>query len=144
MTTGRIDAHHHFWRYSPAEYGWINDQMQLLRRDFLPADLKPLLNRAGVKGAIAVQARQTLEETRWLLSLAEDETSDATWMKGVVGWAPIAAADFQEVLADLQQNKKLKGCATSSRMNRITNLFSMTHSIVVSMRCKIRGSFTTS
>lgn len=109
MIADRIDAHHHFWRYSPAEYGWINDRMQLLRGDFLPAGLKPLLDRAGVKGAIAVQARQTLEETRWLLSLAEDETNDATWMKGVVGWAPIAAADFQEVLADLKQNKKLKG-----------------------------------
>jgi L-fuconolactonase len=109
ITTDRIDAHHHFWRYSPAEYGWINDQMQLLRRDFLPADLKPLLDRAGVAGAIAVQARQTLEETRWLLSLAEDQTGDATGMKGVVGWAPIASADFQEVLADLKQNKKLKG-----------------------------------
>jgi L-fuconolactonase len=104
----RIDAHHHFWRYSPAEYGWINDQMRLLRHDFLPADLKPLLDRAGVAGAIAVQARQTLEETRWLLSLAE-ETADATWMKGVVGWAPIAVAEFPEVLADLKQHEKLKG-----------------------------------
>jgi L-fuconolactonase len=105
----RIDAHHHFWRYSLAEYGWIDDQMQLLRRNFLPADLKPLLDGAGVAGAIAVQARQTLQETRWLLSLAEDKTGDATWTKGVVGWAPIAAADFQKVLADLKQNKKLKG-----------------------------------
>jgi L-fuconolactonase len=109
VTAHRIDAHHHFWGYSPAEYGWINDQMQPLCRDFLPADLKPLLDRAGVTGAIAVQARQTLEETRWLLSLAEDKTCDATWMKGVVGWAPIAAADFQEVLAGLKQHKKLKG-----------------------------------
>jgi L-fuconolactonase len=105
----RIDAHHHFWRYSPAEYGWINDQMRILRRDFLPVDLKPLLDRAGFAGAIAVQARQTLEETRWLLGLARDESGDATWMKGVVGWAPIAAPEFQVVLADLTQNKKLKG-----------------------------------
>jgi L-fucono-1,5-lactonase len=104
----RIDAHHHFWGYTPAEYGWINDQMRLLRRDFLPVDLKPLLDRAGVRGAIAVQARQTLEETRWLLSLAE-ETAGATWMKGVVGWAPIAVPEFPEVLADLKQNEKLKG-----------------------------------
>jgi L-fuconolactonase len=105
----RIDAHHHFWRYSPTEYGWINDQMQLLRRDFLPGDLKPLIDRAGVAGAIVVQARQTLEETRWLLSLAGDEGADTTWMKGVVGWAPIAAPEFQDVLADLKRNKKLKG-----------------------------------
>ena len=83
----------------------MNDEMRLLRRDFLPADLKPLLDRAGVAGAVAVQARQTLEETRWLLSMADD----TTWMKGVVGWAPIAAPEFPEVLADLRQHKKLKG-----------------------------------
>lgn len=105
----RIDAHHHFWHYTPAEYGWINEQMRILRRDFLPGDLKPLLDRAGVTGAIAVQARQTMEETQWLLSLADDKAGDVTWMKGVVGWAPIAAADFHEVLADLKQHKKLKG-----------------------------------
>jgi L-fuconolactonase len=103
--TTRIDAHHHLWRYDPAEYGWINEKMSVLRRDFLPADLQPLLDRAGVRGAIAVQARQTLEETRWLLQLTEG----ASWMKGVVGWAPIAAPEFQEVLADLKRHKKLKG-----------------------------------
>jgi L-fuconolactonase len=107
--THRIDAHHHFWRYNVTEYGWMNDEMRLLRRDFLPDDLKPLLDRAGIGGAIAVQARQTLEETRWLLSLAEEESDGATWMKAVVGWAPIAAAEFPEVLTDLKQHKKLKG-----------------------------------
>jgi L-fuconolactonase len=83
----------------------MNEQMRLLRRDFLPNDLKPLLDRAGVAVSVAVQARQTLEETRWLLSLADD----TTWMKGVVGWAPIAAPEFPEVLADLKRHKKLKG-----------------------------------
>src|ERR1700761_3080083 len=104
-TTHRIDAHHHLWRYDPAEYGWINEKINVLRRNFLPADLEPLLDRAGIAGAIAVQARQTLEETGWLLQLAED----ASWMKGVVGWAPIAAPEFQAVLADLKRHKKLKG-----------------------------------
>jgi L-fuconolactonase len=104
-TTHRIDAHHHLWRYDPAEFGWINEKMSVLRRNFLPADLQPLLDRAGIAGAIAVQARQTLEETLWLLQLAEE----ASWMKGVVGWAPIAAPEFQEVLADLKRHKKLKG-----------------------------------
>jgi L-fuconolactonase len=104
-TSPRIDAHHHLWRYDPDEFGWINKQMGLLRRDFLPGDLKPLLDRGGISGAIAVQARQSLEETRWLLQLVED----AAWMKGVVGWAPIAAADFPETLAELRQNTTLKG-----------------------------------
>jgi L-fuconolactonase len=104
-----IDGHHHLWRYTPDEFGWINEEMGRLRRDFLPNDLKPLLDRAGIHGAIAVQARQSLEETRWLLSLAEDEPDSNPWMKGVVGWAPIAAPDFQEILARLRLCKKLKG-----------------------------------
>ena len=108
-TTQRIDAHHHFWRYNPDEYGWINEQMRVLRRDFLPSDLRPLLDRGGIAGAVSVQARQSLEETRWLLSLADDATGDPAWMKGVVGWAPIAAPEFPELLADLLRNKKLKG-----------------------------------
>jgi L-fuconolactonase len=104
-TTHRIDAHHHLWHYDPAEYGWINEKMSVLRRNFLPADLQPLLDRAGVAGAIAVQARQTLEETLWLLQLA----NEASWMKGVVGWASIAAPEFHELLADLKRHKKLRG-----------------------------------
>jgi L-fucono-1,5-lactonase len=103
--SNRIDAHHHLWRYTPEEYGWINDQMQVLRRDFLPGELKPLLDRAGVYGSIAVQARQTLEETRWLLEQAEQ----APWIEGVIGWAPIASPEFPDVLRELCRNEKLKG-----------------------------------
>ena len=58
-----IDTHHHFWKYSPEEYGWISDAMSALRRDFLPADLKRELDAAQVTGAISVQARQSLAET---------------------------------------------------------------------------------
>ena len=66
----KIDAHHHFWKYSALEYGWIEDAMKVIRRDFLPADLKKEVNAAGFDGVITVQARQTLEETRWMLSMA--------------------------------------------------------------------------
>jgi L-fuconolactonase len=65
-----IDAHQHFWRYSAEEYGWINDEMAVLRRNFLPDDLMVELAGANVDGVVTVQARQTLEETRWLLELA--------------------------------------------------------------------------
>jgi L-fuconolactonase len=105
MGTERIDAHHHLWRYTPEEYGWIGERMGVLRRDFLPGDLKPLLDAAGITGAIAVQARQTVEETEWLLRLAEENP----WIRGVVGWAPIAAPEFREVLEKLRQNPRLKG-----------------------------------
>jgi L-fuconolactonase len=81
----RIDAHQHFWRYNQREYGWIDDSMAALQRDFLPADLKPELERNGFHGCVAVQTRQTLEETRWLLELAEL----APFILGVVGWVAI-------------------------------------------------------
>jgi L-fuconolactonase len=63
----KLDAHHHFWKFSPAEYGWITESMPALRRDFLPADLQKEISAAGIGGVVSVQARQTAEETRWLL-----------------------------------------------------------------------------
>ena len=62
-----IDSHLHLWRYDPVEYDWIDGTMSALRRDFLPPDADAVMKRAGVHGCVAVQARQTLEETRWLL-----------------------------------------------------------------------------
>jgi L-fuconolactonase len=100
-----IDAHHHLWRYSAAEYAWIDDSMAALRRDFLPADLVVELAMAGVDGAVAVQARQILEETRWLLELAR--SCDA--IRGVVGWAPLAAPDFADSVSALATDPKLVG-----------------------------------
>ncbi|MEM6568641.1 MAG: amidohydrolase family protein [Planctomycetota bacterium] len=79
----RIDAHQHFWRYDAARYGWIADGgLAALQRDFLPADLDPLLRANGMQGSIAVQARQDVEETEWLLDLA----AETSWILGVVGW----------------------------------------------------------
>ncbi len=66
----RIDAHQHFWHYNAAEYGWIDESMAALRRDFLPAESAREMSAAGFDGCIAVQARQSDEETRWLLELA--------------------------------------------------------------------------
>jgi L-fuconolactonase len=101
----KIDAHHHLWRYTPQEYGWIDEPMAELRRDFGPEDLKRELDAAGFQGAIAVQARQTLEETRWLLDLAEKHE----FMRGVVGWAPIAGEEFPECMEEFDGRAKLKG-----------------------------------
>ena len=100
-----IDAHHHLWRYTPAEYDWIDGSMQGLRRDFMPNDLKDVMRPAAVDGAIAVQARQILEETRWLLDLAEANDE----IRGVVGWAPIAGADFPGLMEEFDGYAKLKG-----------------------------------
>jgi L-fuconolactonase len=103
--TERIDAHHHLWRYDPAEYGWIDGSMDVLKRNFLPNDLEQEIGKVGIDGTVAVQARQTLEETQWLLS----QTREAHFIRGVVGWAPIASASFPEELEGFRNEPKLKG-----------------------------------
>jgi L-fucono-1,5-lactonase len=103
--TERIDSHHHLWRYDKKEYGWIGEKMGVLARDFLPEHLERELVESEIHGGIAVQARQTLAETYWLLELA----AKADFIRGVVGWAPIASPEFLEVLEQLENCKKLKG-----------------------------------
>ena len=101
----RIDAHQHFWRYSPRTHAWIDDAMAALRRDFLPADLEPLLRDAGFGGSVAVQAQQDVAETEWLLALA----AEYPFIRGVVGWVDLCARDVREQLRRLSSNSKLKG-----------------------------------
>lgn len=103
--TERIDAHHHLWKYTAAEYGWLDGPMARLQRDFLPPDLTREMAAAGIDGAVVVQARQTVDETRWLLDLADScET-----IRGVVGWAPIAGPDFPAMMEEFAERPKLKG-----------------------------------
>jgi L-fuconolactonase len=101
----RIDAHHHLWRYTPQEFEWLDESMAALRRDFLPRDLVAEIASAGIDGTVAVQARQTLEETRWLLEQADACAA----IRGVVGWAPIAGEEFPEVMEEFEDRPKLKG-----------------------------------
>ena len=99
-----IDAHHHFWRYAASEYGWISDAMAVLRRDFLPADLEREIRAAGGDGVVSVQARQTPGETEWLLSLAEQ----SPFIRGVVGWVPLADPAVEAHLDRFSRHAKLK------------------------------------
>jgi L-fuconolactonase len=87
----KIDAHQHFWHYTPEEYGWIGPDMEVLKKDHLPADLAPLLESAGIAGTVAVQARQTLDETAWLLELADKYP----FIKGVVGWVDLRSPELR-------------------------------------------------
>jgi L-fuconolactonase len=68
----KIDTHQHFWTYTPTDYPWIGPGMDVLAQDRMPNDLVPLLAETGISGTIAVQARQQVAETEWLLKLAED------------------------------------------------------------------------
>lgn len=101
----KIDSHHHFWKYSPSAYPWIDAPKQVLKRDYLPPDLKAETTQAGITGVISVQARQSVEETNWLLELAE--TND--FIHGVVGWAPLASSDLRRSLDSWRGRSKLLG-----------------------------------
>ncbi|MGM0923243.1 MAG: amidohydrolase family protein [Bacillota bacterium] len=101
----KIDSHQHFWMYTKEEYPWINEEMALLKRDFLPNELEPLLNKIGFDGSIAVQARQCLEETRWLLGLSDKYS----FIKGVVGWADLCSNELKQQLDEFTANPLFKG-----------------------------------
>ena len=101
----KIDAHHHCWRYTPEEFGWIDDRMQAIRRNYYPADFAPQLRAAGVDGTVVVQARQTVEETLQLL----EHTHRHRFIKGVVGWVPLTDPKVARLLEQLQEDKALKG-----------------------------------
>lgn len=100
-----FDTHHHFWNYNPAEYDWIDDEMASIRKNFLPENLKETLESTDVRGVVSVQARQSLEETDWLLKMAAEND----FMKGVVGWVPLADPASGEILEKYAANKWLKG-----------------------------------
>jgi L-fuconolactonase len=104
MPADLIDAHHHLWKYSAEQYPWITGDMELLQRDFLVDDLKKVVHQAGITGVVTVQARQTLEETEWLLALAGQND----FMRGVVGWVPLAEEDVHYRLEQFSQFPKLK------------------------------------
>jgi L-fuconolactonase len=99
-----IDAHHHLWRYKADEYPWMSEKMTALRRDFLLSDLEQTVSAAGVTGTVAVQARQTVEETEWLAELA----SHSDLIRGVVGWAPLAEPGVGAILEKLAQLQKVR------------------------------------
>lgn len=100
----KIDSHHHFWNYSAEEYGWIDDSMEKLRRDFLPADLKQAIDSVGFEGVVSVQARQTTVETQWLLDFAAENE----FILGVVGWVELCCSSVSEQLDQFSNHPKLK------------------------------------
>ena len=101
----KIDSHHHFWKYDPIEYSWMNEDMGVLKRDYGPTELKKEIDEAGIDGVVSVQASQTLAETDALLDYAANED----FIKGVVGWFPLAEENVVDVIAPYVDNRLLKG-----------------------------------
>lgn len=100
-----LDAHQHFWKFDPVRDAWIDDSMQVIRKDFLPSDLEPILKENNVDGCIAVQADQSETETQFLLDLA----SKHNFVKGVVGWVNLLSGNVEDRLAYFSQDRNLKG-----------------------------------
>jgi len=101
----RVDAHQHFWIYNQEEYKWIDASMTNLHRDFLPPHLNRELKRNGIDFCVTVQARPTLQETKWLLELAQNNS----FIKGIVGWVDLKSGSVEQDLEQFAAYKKFKG-----------------------------------
>jgi len=101
----KIDSHQHFWRYDPVKHDWIDDTMKMIRKDFLPGDLQPVLKENNFDGCIAVQADQTEAETNFLLALQQENT----FIKGIVGWVDLRQDNIRERLSWYKQFAAVKG-----------------------------------
>tara|TARA_R100000789_G_scaffold100615_2_gene112179 strand:- start:2164 stop:3084 length:921 start_codon:yes stop_codon:yes gene_type:complete len=100
-----IDSHHHFWNFSADQYPWIGKGMERIANDFLPQNLLDTAHPLGVEGVISVQARQTLDETRWLLEMAVNPE----FIRGVVGWVPLESNELETALDQFASHPKLVG-----------------------------------
>lgn len=100
-----IDSHQHFWNYHPIKDKWIVSSMKILKRDYLPKDLKPNLDENGIDGCIAVQADQSENENEFLLNLAEKNS----FIKGVVGWIDLTDEKIEQKLAYYKTKSLFKG-----------------------------------
>ena len=101
----RIDAHNHFWYYNPSEYAWINEEMSVIKKDRLPEHIYPEITQAGIGGSVAVQARQSLEETDFLVDLAKKNS----FIKGVVGWFDLQSVSVEKELEKYSEIPQLCG-----------------------------------
>lgn len=101
----RIDSHQHFWKFDPVRDNWINDEMKVIQKDFLPDDLEPILKQNGFDGCVAVQSDQSEAENHFHFMNAEE----FNFIKGIVGWVDLQAKTVEERLQYYFQFKKIKG-----------------------------------
>ena len=101
----KIDSHQHFWKYDDSMADWITDDMSVLRRDFMPEDLAPILGKSDIDGCVVVQVNQNKQENAFQL---ENATGN-DFVKGVVGWVDLQATDISDQLQELSIHQKLKG-----------------------------------
>ncbi len=100
-----IDAHQHFWKFDPGRDAWITEEMQVLRRNYLPEDLEPVYKQKKITGSVLVQADPSENENVFFLELAEKNP----FILGVVGWIDLQSDKLEERLAYYQQFPLMKG-----------------------------------
>jgi len=100
-----VDSHQHFWQVGRFDYPWMTPQLDVLCHDYLPAALKPALAHHGVGQTILVQASNSVDETQWLLSLAENNP----FIAGVVGWVDLESDEVDRELDQFTSHSKFKG-----------------------------------
>ena len=100
-----IDSHQHFWQVGRFDYPWMSSEVEVLYRDYMPETLEPILQRCGVSKTVLVQASNSLEETRWLLELADSNH----FIGGVVGWVDLTSSNVTHQLAEFTKHPKFKG-----------------------------------
>lgn len=103
--TVRVDSHHHFWNPDRGDYDWMPRDNLVLNRPYLPADLAPRLSEAGVTKTVLVQAAATVEETEYMLGIADTTNSVA----GVVGWIDFEDRKHTRHLERLRNHPKFVG-----------------------------------
>jgi L-fuconolactonase len=105
MTLPIVDAHQHYWDLVRFSYPWMSPELGILLQDYLPSDLKPILERNGVRRTVVVQALSSPAETDWLLELA----AQSDFIAGVVGWADLTAPGLGQTLDRLMLNPRFRG-----------------------------------
>ena len=101
----RIDSHQHFWDLEKLPYPWMPPAPSVLRRNYLPQDLQPILQENRMDGCVTVQATQVAAEAEWMLDLADQ----FPFIKGVVAWVDLQDERVGARLDQLMKHPKFKG-----------------------------------
>lgn len=115
----RIDAHHHFWRYSAEKFPWITPERMIVGRDFLPDEFEGVLSGNDISGSVVIQNFRTLEETDWLLEYARE----CSWIQGVVGWFPLTDPGIEEILTRYATDPFIVGAREILQLPDVSPLF---------------------
>lgn len=133
----KIDAHQHFWQFDELRDNWISaDTMAVIRKDFLPDDLAPILQKNGFNGCIAIQASQSIQETDFLLNLAQKNDL----IKGVVGWIDLLSPNLEKQLKGYEHQKKLKGFRHILQSEK--KVFFENENFIKGLKCLNKQQFT--